>query len=126
MIDGRSRVDGVALGASGFITPRWSIFANYTWLDGEVRQSVSDFCLANPGGAGCANSAALPDPQRGDRLSDAAPFGQPVTTYRFGFGSSSATASPTRQLRHPSRKPAPADPIFAKDYLIHRLYSLIR
>ena len=53
MVDGRSRVDGLALGASGNITPEWTIFANYTYLDGEVLQSVSDFCLANP-------SAGLP------------------------------------------------------------------
>ena len=60
VLDGRSRVDGIALGASGFITPRWSIFANYTYLDGEVRQSVSDFCLASPGAAGCGNRRRCP------------------------------------------------------------------
>src|SRR4029079_12903114 len=29
VVDGRSRVDGLALGVSGNITDRWSIFANY-------------------------------------------------------------------------------------------------
>ena len=29
--------------------PSWTIFANYTYLDGEVLQSVSDFCLADAG-----------------------------------------------------------------------------
>ncbi len=42
VVDGRSRVDGLALGLTGAITPNWTIFANYTYLDGEVLQSVSD------------------------------------------------------------------------------------
>ena len=41
-LDGKSRVDGVALGAAGAIGSKWSIFANYTYLDSEVNQSVSD------------------------------------------------------------------------------------
>jgi catecholate siderophore receptor len=41
-LDGNSRVDGVALGAAGSIGTKWSIFANYTYLDSEVIQSVSD------------------------------------------------------------------------------------
>lgn len=41
-LDGESRVDGIALGAVGRIGEAWSVFANYTWLDSEVLQSVSD------------------------------------------------------------------------------------
>ena len=52
-----SRVQGVALGVAGHLTRAWSVFANYTYLDSEVLQGVSDYCLANPGTA-CANSAA--------------------------------------------------------------------
>jgi catecholate siderophore receptor len=44
-LDGNSRVDGVALGAVGTIGTKWSIFANYTYLDSEVIQSVSDRSL---------------------------------------------------------------------------------
>ena len=44
-LDGNSRVDGVALGAAGAIGAKWSIFANYTYLDSEVVQSVSDQAL---------------------------------------------------------------------------------
>lgn len=40
--DGKARVDGIALGAAGYLTERWSIFANYTFLDSEVLQSVSN------------------------------------------------------------------------------------
>lgn len=42
-LDGSARVDGVALGASGRVTDKWSVFANYTYLDSKVLQGVSDF-----------------------------------------------------------------------------------
>jgi catecholate siderophore receptor len=67
-LDGQARVDGLALGLAGRLTEKWSVFANATLLDSEVLQSVSDYCLANPGLAGCTNSPADPDPQRGDRI----------------------------------------------------------
>ncbi len=43
VLAGSSRVDGVALGAAGSITEQWAVFANYTYLDSEVLQGVSDF-----------------------------------------------------------------------------------
>ncbi|KTE33017.1 MULTISPECIES: TonB-dependent receptor [unclassified Sphingopyxis] len=98
VLDGRSRVDGLALGITGNVTPEWAIFANYTYLDSTVKQSVSDFCLANPGPIlptppataitnPCANSAAIPDPQRGDRLIQTPKHsGSLFTTYVFPFG----------------------------------------
>jgi catecholate siderophore receptor len=86
VVDGRSRVDGLALGISGNITRAWSVFANYTWLHGVVLQSVSNFCLAHPGAA-CLNSAAIPDPQAGDRLIQTPTHsGSLFTTYRLPFG----------------------------------------
>jgi catecholate siderophore receptor len=45
-LDGNSSVDGVALGATGAIGAKWSVFANYTYLDSEVVQSVSDRSLS--------------------------------------------------------------------------------
>ncbi|MDQ8756581.1 TonB-dependent receptor [Sphingosinicella sp. LHD-64] len=87
VLDGRSRVDGIALGATGNITENWSIFANYTYLDGDVLQAISDFCLANPGAAGCGNSVANPDPQRGNILQQTPKHsGSLFTTYSFPFG----------------------------------------
>ena len=87
VLDGRSRVDGLALGASGFITPEWQIFANYTYLDGEILQATSDFCLANPGSTGCNNSVANPDPQRGNFIVQTPKHsGSLFTSYRFPFG----------------------------------------
>ena len=100
--DGHSRVDGIALGASGNITDAWTVFANYTYLDSKVKQSVSDACLANPGRLvttttgtppvttttnPCGNSSAVLDPQRGDRLIQTPRHsGSLFTTYTLPFG----------------------------------------
>lgn len=46
-IDGESRVDGLELSVSGNITDKWAAFANYTYLDSEVLQGVSDFVADN-------------------------------------------------------------------------------
>ncbi|MBW8752698.1 MAG: TonB-dependent receptor, partial [Sphingomonadales bacterium] len=87
VLDGRSRVDGVALGATGYITPQWLVFANYTYLNGRVKQSVSNKCLATPGLAACLNSTAIPDPQAGDRLVQTPEHsGSLFTSYKFPFG----------------------------------------
>jgi catecholate siderophore receptor len=94
VLNGRSRVDGVALGATGQITKEWSIFANYTYLDSEVLQSVSDFCLANPGfhppgaaAATCTNTPADPDPGRGLLIPQTPKHsGSLFTTYTLPFG----------------------------------------
>jgi catecholate siderophore receptor len=100
--DGRSRVDGIALGASGNITKAWSVFANYTYLEGKIKQSVSDYCLANPGRlvrttAGtppvttvtnpCGNSTVVLDPQAGQELNNTPKHsGSLFTTYTLPFG----------------------------------------
>lgn len=87
VLDGESRVDGVAIGVTGNLTPEWAIFANYTYLDSKVKQSVSDFCLTSPGATGCSNSVAIPDPQAGDRLIQTPKHsGSLFTTYAFPFG----------------------------------------
>ncbi|WP_146907801.1 TonB-dependent receptor domain-containing protein [Arenimonas daejeonensis] len=67
-LDGEARVDGITLGIAGKLTDAWSIFANATFLDSEVLQSVSDYCLANPGLNGCTNTPDNPDPDRGNRI----------------------------------------------------------
>lgn len=124
ILDGRSRVDGIALGASGNVTPEWAIFANYTYLDGKVKQSVSDFCFANPGSAGCGNSVAIPDPQRGDRLLQTPKHsGSLFTTYAFpfglqiGYGLTYQGKFTTHQRNLEQRSPLSVD-----DYLIHRAF----
>lgn len=92
--DGRNRVDGITLGASGNITPNWTIFANYTYLDSKVLQSVSDYCLANPWAPAvsattnaCGNNPSVLDPQKGQELTNTPRHsGSLFTTYNFPFG----------------------------------------
>jgi catecholate siderophore receptor len=123
VLDGRARVDGVALGLSGFITPAWQIFANYTYLDAEVLQSVSDFCLANPRPS-CANSAAIPDPQAGDRLIQTPRHAASLfTSYRlpfgleigYGFTYQGAVATFQRNINQRTQ-------YLVDDFLIHRAF----
>ena len=90
--DGRQRVEGISVGASGNITEAWTISANYMYLKSKILQGVSDYCLAHPAAtdpaAGtCANSATFLDPTRGYSLTNAPKHsGSLFTTYRFGFG----------------------------------------
>lgn len=42
-LDGSSRVDGLALGLSGRVTDKWTVFANYTYLKSKVLQGASNF-----------------------------------------------------------------------------------
>ncbi|OYQ35637.1 hypothetical protein CHU95_07100 [Niveispirillum lacus] len=67
-LDGKSRVDGVALGVAGMVSEGWNVFANYTYLDSEVLQGVSDFCLANPTVAACATALAANNGRKGAPL----------------------------------------------------------
>jgi catecholate siderophore receptor len=46
VLDGKARVQGLAIGASGKITEAWAVFANYTWLESEVLQGASRFDAA--------------------------------------------------------------------------------
>lgn len=92
MLDGHSRVDGLALGLTGNITPEWLVFANYTYLKSKIIQSVSDFCLANPSAA-CGNqdplnaAVVIADPAAGDRLIQTPKHsGSLYTSYKLPFG----------------------------------------
>jgi catecholate siderophore receptor len=123
VLDGRSRVDGVALGLSGNITKAWGIFANYTYLDSEILQSVSDFCLANPSTT-CLNSSAIRDPQAGDELVQTPKHsGSLFTTYAFpfglqlGYGFTYQGSFALNQRNLLGRTQYRSD-----DYLIHRLF----
>jgi len=39
VLEGRQRVDGFELGATGKITKKWDVIASYTYLDSEIRES---------------------------------------------------------------------------------------
>jgi catecholate siderophore receptor len=60
VLDGSSRVDGLALGLSGSITDQWQVFANYTYLKSKVLRSVSRFTI-NSGGIDALAGSPLPD-----------------------------------------------------------------
>ncbi|MDB5683835.1 MAG: iron complex outerrane receptor protein [Sphingomonas bacterium] len=125
VLDGRSRVDGIALGASGNISDAWAIFANYTYLDSKVRRSVSDFCLANPGSTGCANSVAIPDPQRGTAIVQTPKHsGSLFTTYTLPFGLQLGYGL-TYQGSFAINAPTLVAPVQyrAEEYLTHRLFA---
>lgn len=127
VLDGRARVDGISLGASGNITPDWTIFANYTYLDSKVLQSVSDFCLATPGGTGCANSASMRDPQAGQEVLQTPKLsGSLFTTYKLPFGLEigyGLTYQGSFALNNRVLAGGVLTPQFrADDYLIHRAF----
>jgi catecholate siderophore receptor len=116
-------VDGVALGLTGTIAQGWTIFANYTYQDSKVLQSVSDSCLAGPT-ADCRNSAAIPDPQHGDELVQTPKHsGSLFTSYRFpfglelGYGFTYQGGFALNQRTLLQRTQYRSD-----DYLVHRLY----
>ncbi|MGA1799387.1 TonB-dependent receptor [Sphingomonas sp. 4RDLI-65] len=129
VLDGRSRVDGVALGASGNVTRNWTIFANYTYLDGEILQATSNACIANPGNGTatnnpCGNSAAVPDPQRGTLFMQTPKHsGSLFTTYKLPFGLEVGYGL-TYQGSFALNAASLAAPTQFKsdDYLIHRGY----
>jgi catecholate siderophore receptor len=122
-LDGKARVDGIALGATGNITPDWSIFANYTFLDSKVRQSLSDYCLANPGAA-CNNSAALPDPGAGDELVQTPRHAAGLfTTYTLPFGLQLGYGMTYQgSFRLNQRNLLFRSQLRSDDYLTHRLF----
>ncbi|WP_428681586.1 TonB-dependent receptor [Sphingopyxis sp.] len=123
VLDGKSRVDGIALSVVGKITPQWSVTANYTYLDSSLRQSVSDFCLANPSTA-CANSTAVRDPARGAELQNTPKHsGSLFTTYEFPFGLTlgySMTYQGSFALNLPTL--ASSTVFRSNDYLVHSAY----
>ncbi|MBJ7443963.1 MAG: TonB-dependent siderophore receptor [Sphingobium sp.] len=75
--DGRNQVDGLTLGATGNITDAWTIFANYTYLDTKVIQSISDY----------QKSQGVVDTQAGNpMLNTPEHSGSLFTTYKLPFG----------------------------------------
>lgn len=77
VLDGKSRVQGFELGASGQITKAWSIYAGYAYLDSEVLQNIS----SNP------DDPLTIDYQKGDQI-PATPrnSGNLWTSYVLPFG----------------------------------------
>jgi catecholate siderophore receptor len=122
-LDGKSRVQGIALGASGTITPEWTITANYTYLDSELLQAVSDKCLAAPGTGTCTNTPANPNPGTGQFLT-ATPehSGSLFTTYRLPFGLTLGYGFTYQGSFLLSNATPTAAAISSDDFLIHQGY----
>ncbi|HSX55556.1 MAG TPA: TonB-dependent siderophore receptor [Sphingomonas sp.] len=72
VLEGHSRVDGIAVSATGNITPAWSITANYTYLEPKLIRSVA---------------VGSPDPAAGAELQNVPNHsGSLYTTYTLPFG----------------------------------------
>lgn len=90
VLDGEARVRGLTLSATGNITDKITVFANYTYLDSEVIQGVSDYCMTQP------LPVTFPDPNGCYTATTALPgnplIGTPKNsgsfwlTYAFDFG----------------------------------------
>lgn len=110
-LDGKSRVDGIALSASGKITPAWTITANYTYLDAELIRSVAQ------------NGSAI-DYAAGSQLTQTPKHsGSLFTTYRLPFGLTvgySATYQGSFALNTPTATSAVV--YRSDDYLIHNAF----
>lgn len=109
VLDGKSRVDGIALSVIGKITPQWSVTANYTYLDSELLRSVA---------------IGLPDPAKGAEFQQTPKHsGSLFTTYEFPFGLTLGY-SMTYQGSFALNLPTFAAPtVFrSKDYLVHSAY----
>ncbi|WP_404337001.1 TonB-dependent receptor [Sphingomonas sp. MMS12-HWE2-04] len=138
-LDGHSRVDGIALGATGHITPAWQITANYTYLKSKLIQSLSDECLAAAAAAtnnnviaGCANNAVFPDPAKGAALNQTPKHsGSLYTAYSFPFGLTLGYGAtyqgpfainlPAIVTTGPGALTTLTPVLHSKDYLIHNL-----
>ena len=121
-LDGKARVDGIALGAAGNINREWSLFANYTYLDSEVLHGVSKFCAANPGAANCGNTALFPDPLKGNPLTNTPKHSMSLwSTYQlndwtFGYGATYQGSFYTQN----SSLLGDLDPYKTEAYWVHR------
>jgi catecholate siderophore receptor len=110
-LDGNSMVDGIALGAVGAIGSKWSIFANYTYLDSEVVQSVSDRAL---GGGSIDILAGDPLPNTPEHSASLWTTYQISESFSVGYGV-------TYQGEYTfARTSATADLFYTPDYLLHR------
>ena len=122
-LDGRQRVQGVSLGASGNITENWTVSANYMYLDAKMLQAGSDLCFADPLAAGCSTNLAIP----GSRLVNTPKHsGSLFTTYRFPFGLElgyGLTYQGSFALNTPTTAAPDATVYLVPSYTIHRFMA---
>ena len=114
VLAGRSRVDGVSLGAAGRIRDNLYVYANYTWLDSQLLQS-----------ANAAAVAAGLDFRAGDPLPNTPEHAFSIwTTYdvnprwQLGYG---VTYSGEYAYQRAGTAATPAPLLHAPDYYVHNL-----
>jgi catecholate siderophore receptor len=110
-LDGSSVVDGVALGAAGRVGARWSVFGNYTYLDSEVEQSISDTSL----------SGGTIDILAGDPLPNTPEHSASIwTTYLFDSGLMLGYGITYQGEYTFARASQTSDLYYTPDYSVHR------
>jgi catecholate siderophore receptor len=107
-LDGKSRVDGIALGASGTITPNWTVTANYTYLKSKLIRSLDKDSTAIDYAAG---SQLTQTPKHSGSL---------FTTYRLPFGLTIGYGA-TYQGKFAFNTPTATVPgvLYSDDYIVH-------
>lgn len=85
VLDGEARVRGLTLSATGNVTDKITLFANYTYLDTKVIQGVSDYCLTQPLTNAACYTATTPLPGN-PLLATPEHSGSFWLTYAFDFG----------------------------------------
>ncbi|HEX7820096.1 MAG TPA: TonB-dependent receptor [Sphingobium sp.] len=84
-LDGRRRVQGVSVGATGNITDAWTINGSYMYADSKILQNVADGCLIFPRPAG--SNCTVFDTQAGGSVTNTPKHsGSVFTTYTLPFG----------------------------------------
>lgn len=112
-LDGEARVDGVLLGLAGNVLDNWAISANYSYLDSEVLQGISDYAATQG-----------QDYVKGDPLTNVPKHAFTLwTTYDFPFGLQvgyGATFQADMNLTQHSATNPNGPLIQAPDYWVHR------
>lgn len=110
-LDGTSSVQGLALGAAGRIGEKWSMFANYTYLDSKMEQSVSDYLL----GIGAVDVlAGDPLPFTPEHSASVWSTFQPTPSLMLGYGL-------TYQGEYTfTRFPGATELYYTSSYVVHR------
>lgn len=112
-LDGEARVDGVLLGIAGNVLDNWAVSANYSYLDSEVLQGISNYAATQG-----------PDYIKGDPLSNVPKHAFTLwTTYNFPFGLAvgyGATFQADMYLTQHSATNVNGPLVRAPDYWVHR------
>ncbi|WP_070157854.1 TonB-dependent receptor [Sphingobium phenoxybenzoativorans] len=121
-LEGKQRVEGISLGASGNITDAWTVSANYMYLKAKVLRGGSKYCDANPTASSCTTIVAP-----GSLLQNTPKHsGSLFTTYRLPFGLElgyGLTYQGKILLNQPTQGTPNAALFYVPSYTIHRFMA---